>query len=377
VPSVQIRNRPDPAYNGTVNPPPDDEGPRRQDAQQHRSAETGRKVRFLSDPSSYPGSVSTVEPVETHFAWVFLTDDHAWKMKKAIRAHVLDYRRLEDREHYCREELRLNRRLADWVYLDVVPLTADADGRLQVGGDGRAVDWLVKMRRLPEGGMLERLIARGPVADEQLTRLARHLAPFYAELPPEPLEAEAYVSRLLAQNDTQRRHLEEIDDALVDDPWRGILDDQRRYVRAHRCAVGARAEAGHVVEAHGDLRPEHVYLGDRFAVIDCLEFSRDLRVQDSAEEVAFLALECQRAGGRELRDRLLAAWQAAGGDMPEPSLVACYFSRRAMVRAVLSAWHLDDPSFDRDHYIAEARHYMALAREFIDEALTEHSGGGR
>ncbi|WP_405226479.1 hypothetical protein [Lentisalinibacter sediminis] len=348
---------------------PDDQGTRSQDTQEDRSGEAGRKVRFLASPSTYPEPVSAVEPVETHFAWVFLTDRHAWKMKKAIRAQVIDYRRLEDREYYCREELRLNRRLADWVYLDVVPLTEDPDGSLHLGGEGRAVDWLVKMRRLPEEQMLEQRIERGRLGDDQLARLAHHLAEFYAGLAPERLEAEAYVSRLLAQNDEQQRHLEALDDALSDDPWPGILDDQRRYVRANRQTIGARAEAGHIVEAHGDLRPEHVYLGERFAVIDCLEFSRDLRVQDSAEEVAFLALECERAGGRDLRDRLLATWQAASADTPEPSLMACYFSRRAMVRAVLSAWHLEDPSFDREHYIAEARHYMALARQFIDEAL--------
>ncbi len=142
-------------------------------------------------------------------------------------------------------------------------------------------------------------------------------------------------------------------------------------MRAHRHTIGARAEAGRIVETHGDLRPEHVYLGERFAVIDCLEFSRDLRVQDSAEEVAFLALECGRAGGRELRERLLAAWQEASTDTPDRSLMAYYLSRRAMVRAVLSAWHLDDPSYDREHYITEARRYIALAREFMDEALSD------
>lgn len=376
MPAVQIRNGRDAAYNGAVTPStPDEEGTRSQDAPGDRPDEAGRKVRFLASPSGYPEPVSAVEPVETHFAWVFLTERHAWKMKKAIRAQVIDYRRLEDREYYCREELRLNRRLADWVYLDVVPLTEDPDGRLHLGGDGRAVDWLVKMRRLPEDEMLEQLIARGRVGDDQLARVARHLAEFYADLAPEPLEAEAYVSRLLAQNDEQRRHLEALDDALADDPWPGILDDQRRYVRAHRQTIGARAEAGRIVEAHGDLRPEHVYLGERFAVIDCLEFSRDLRVQDSAEEVAFLALECERAGGQNLRDRLLAAWQAASADTPEPSLMAYYFSRRAMVRAVLSAWHLEDPSFGREHYIAEARRYLALAREFVDEALADQDRG--
>jgi aminoglycoside phosphotransferase family enzyme len=367
---VQIRNGRDPAYNEVVNPPPDDEGTPPQAGQADLSAEAERKVRFLSNHSSYPGHVSAVEPVETHFAWVFLTDEHAWKMKKAIRAQVIDYRRLEDREYYCREELRLNRRLADWVYLDLVPLTEDAEGHLRLGGDGRAVDWLVKMRRLDEEWMLDRLIERGSVGDDQLERTARHLAAFHAGLPPEPLEAEAYRSRLLAQIDEQRRHLEEIDDALTDDPWPGILDDQCRYLRTHGPEIDARAEAGRIVEAHGDLRPEHVYLGERFAIIDCLEFSRDLRVQDSAEEMAFLALECEREGERDLRDRLLVAWQAASGDTPQPSLMAFYFSRRAMVRAVLSAWHLEDPSFDRDHYIGEARRYIGRAREFIDEALS-------
>jgi len=370
---VQIRNGPDPAYNGGVNPPPDDDRTPPQAGQAIPPADAERKVRFLSAASSYPEPAAAVEVIETHFAWVFLTDDHAWKMKKAIRAQLIDYRRLEDRAYFCREELRLNRRLADWVYLDVVPLTEESGGRLRIGGAGRVVDWLVKMRRLPEDRMLDRLIRRGRVTDEQLARVARRLAAFYGGLPAEPLGAEPYVSRVLAQNEEQRRHLQQIDDALTDDPWPGILDDQCRYARMHARIIGARAEAGRVVEAHGDLRPQHVYLGERLAVIDCLEFSRDLRVQDSAEEIAFLALECERAGGRQLCERLLAACQAASGDAPEPSLTAFYFSRRAMVRAVLSAWHLEDSAFDRDHYIGEARRYMALAREFIDLALA----GGR
>ncbi len=171
---MQIRNGRDPAYNGAVTrSTPDEQGTRSHGAPGDRCEEASRKVRFLTKASNYPRPVSAVEPVETHFAWVFLTDHHAWKMKKPIRAQVIDYRRLEDREYYCREELRLNRRLADWVYLDVVPLTEDSEGGLRLGGDGRAVDWLVKMRRLPEEEMLQQQIDRGRLGDEQLRRVTR------------------------------------------------------------------------------------------------------------------------------------------------------------------------------------------------------------
>ncbi len=373
--SLQIRNGPDPAYNRPVTPPSDDDRATPADTRFGNGAgrdvgpDSRRKLRFLASPSSYPETTAAVRVVETHFAWVFLTDTHAWKMKKPIRAQMIDYRRLEDRRHYCHEELRLNRRLADWVYLDVVPLTEAGDGALGLGGRGRAIDWLVKMVRLPAGDMLDRRIRGGRVTDTDLARIARHVAGFHAGLDPEPLEPQAYVARLLAEADKQELDLTEIDDAITSEPWRAAIDDQRRYLREHAGRVGARAAAGRIVETHGDLRPEHVFLGRRFAVIDCLEFSRDLRIQDGAEETAFLALECQIEAGAELRDRLLAAWRAASGDAADDSLMAFYLSRRAIVRAILSAWHLDDPAFDRARYIGQARRYIELARGFIAEAF--------
>jgi aminoglycoside phosphotransferase family enzyme len=266
--------------------------------------------------------------------------------------------------------LRLNRRLAAWVYLDVVALTVTADGAFELGGDGRAADWLVKMVRLPEAEMMDNLIRSGRFGEAECERIAGHLARFYAGLTPERLTPEAYVSRLLAEADEQQRHFAGIDDAIATQPWQAALDDQRRYIRTRPGPIGERAAAGRIVEAHGDLRPQHVYLGSRFAVIDCLEFSRDLRIQDSAEEIAFLALECQRVGDRELRDLLLEVWQATSGDPPDASLLSFYLSRRAIVRAILSAWHLDDPHFDRQHYIEETEHYVGLARQFIREALS-------
>lgn len=343
-------------------PPPEDNRP--------GDADTQRKIGFLRNPGSYPVPATSVEVIETHFAWVFLTDAHAWKLKKPIRAQVIDYRRLADRAHFCREELRLNRRLADWVYLDVVPLTEDAAGRLALAGAGRVVDWLVKMVRLPADDMLDRIIDRGELEFRHLERIARELGHFYAGLAPERLDADAYLSRLFAQSRQQEIQIRDIDGALAAEPWQDLLADQRRFMDEYRDTLAERAESGLIVEAHGDLRPEHIYLGERFAIIDCLEFSRDLRIQDSAEEIAFLALECELAAGTDAARSLISAFAAVSGDEAAPSLMAFYMSRRATVRAILSAWHLADPRFDRGYYIAQTDRYRDIAAAYAAEALS-------
>ena len=122
------------------------------------------KVAHLSRPESYPEETAAVEVVQTHMSCVFLTDRHAWKLKKPVRHDFLDFSTLEARRADCEEELRLNRRLARDVYLEIVPLTFTSDGALRLGGDGEVMEWLVKMRRLPAQLMLDHAIRHGNVA---------------------------------------------------------------------------------------------------------------------------------------------------------------------------------------------------------------------
>ena len=120
----------------------------------------GAKVAFLAQAGNYPEGTRRVDSVETHMSWVFLTDRHAWKLKKPVRQSYLDFGAEAARRYYRAEEVRLNRRLTHDVYLGIVPLTAGADGRLRLGASGTAIDWLVKMRRLPADRMLDFAIRR-------------------------------------------------------------------------------------------------------------------------------------------------------------------------------------------------------------------------
>lgn len=113
------------------------------------------KVEFLKRPDIYPDKPRQVEAVETYMSWVFLTDNYACKLKKPVRYEFLDFSTVDARHQDCDEEIRLNRRLARNVYIGAVPLTADAAGNMRLGEDRTAIDWLVKMRRLPVEKMLD------------------------------------------------------------------------------------------------------------------------------------------------------------------------------------------------------------------------------
>src|SRR5690606_10279135 len=156
------------------------------------SAITAReKCAFLSDPESYPERPRAVEILDTHFAWVFLTDRHVFKMKKAVRRGTMDYATLAARERNCRNELELNRRLAPSVYLEVLPLSL-AGGRLVLGPGEETVEWLVRMRRLPEDRQLDHAIAKGTVTASDLDEVIALLAEFYRNTHREPMTPDAW-----------------------------------------------------------------------------------------------------------------------------------------------------------------------------------------
>jgi aminoglycoside phosphotransferase family enzyme len=325
------------------------------------------KVAFLRDPRSYPGGVRRVTAIETHFAWVFLTSEHAHKLKKPMRHGAMDYRSLAAREHGCREELRLNRRFAPAVYRSVIPLVR-RDGRLALGGDGEIVDWLVRMRRLPDARMLDCVLARRTLRGGELDRLVRALARFFRAARPEPMRGAAYVSRLDRQVAQNRRALRRAGARARQRRADSVARAQRRFLRRARRLLGERA--AHVVEGHGDLRAEHVCLAAPVTVIDRLEFSHDLRRVDPLEEVAFLSLEIERLGHRELAAELVRRFCEATRDPASPALVCFYRSHRAANRAKLAAWHLGDPQFpDPRPWLARTDSYLRDAGRHALEAL--------
>lgn len=334
-------------------------------AESRDSAHDGELLAFLADPRTHGlgGGRARVRVIETHFAWVFLAGRGVLKLKKPLRQWPLDYRRLASRRRGCQAELALNRRLAPRVYRDVVAVVRRRDGRLALGGAGRTVDWVVRMRRLPATRMLDATLAAGreAAARRRLTDLVHRLVVFYGrDAAPAPMGRSRYLRRARERLGANARVLAArrygLDATLV----RRVLRAQAAALQAIAPALGARG--ARVVEGHGDLRPEHVCLTRRVDVIDVLEFDRGLRLYDPLEEVAFLVMECRLLGARRFARRLLRQFVRESDDAAPDSVLHFYMSHRAAVRARISAWHLRPPSHgDRIAWVDRAERYLVEA----------------
>ena len=325
------------------------------------------KVRFLRQRDAYPEHPVRIEAVETHMSWVFLLDGHAYKLKKPVRYDFLDFSTLDARRHDSEEEVRLNRRLAPDVYLGTIPLTAGLDGHLHLGGNGEAVDWLVRMRRLPTERMLDRAIQSHTVGEDDVRRIAAALARFYLDAPPIELAPEEYRRQLAARVDDNLRELTNPAFALPTVTIQRITAAQKELVQHEPELFDDRVQGKRIVEAHGDLRPEHVCLEPQPVFIDCLEFRRDYRIQDTAEELAFLALECERLGGAWVGEMLFQAYSEITRDRPPAKLIRFYKSYRACLRAKIAIWHLKDHEvLDQEKWSSLAKEYLRLAESYAE-----------
>lgn len=299
-------------------------------------------VGFLSRPDSYPVTAAAVEVVETHMSMVFLAGDLVYKMKRPVRLPFVDYSTLEARRLNCERETTLNQRLAPGVYLGAIPLLRRSDGSLSLVGSGAPVEWLVVMRRLDREWLLDRRIAHGKATPAGIDRLCDTLAQFYSEAPPVRVPPAELI-------DWWRRDIKRVAESLADPQWRlprrlviEQIRELHRFIDEQGDLIVAREEGGHLVDGHGDLRPEHVQLGPPVLVIDRLEFDERLRRVDPFDEAVFLGLECERLGaawiGPSLIDGLSARLAA-----PRPQLLDFYRRFRCCLRAQLSIEHLSDP----------------------------------
>ncbi len=291
-----------------------------------------QRLDFLRNPASYADGSTQVDCVETHMSWVFLTARYAYKLKKPVTFGFVDFSSLDSRYAACREEIRLNQRLAPDVYLGLTPLTIDRQGQRHLGGAVMVEEWLVRMRRLPADRCLTRLIADKKLAPRDVESLAERLWQFYRGLPPVSCRADEYRQAILRHVEDNRREL--VDRAfLPEGRVNRIVALQRRLLVLHPQLFDVRVCDGRIIEGHGDLRPEHVYFAPKPVVIDALEFSRELRVLDVVDELCFFAMECAVADAADVGYEVLERYQRASQDRPPTELLAFYETYRALVRA--------------------------------------------
>lgn len=300
---------------------------------------------------------------ETHISWVFLTPDRAYKLRKPVRHAFVDQSTPERRRALADAEARLNDALAPGLVIGVrAVLEVNASVVLAPEDTPGAVDWVVEMRRFDEDATMAARLARGALTPDDVRAVARRLAAFHRDAESIPVAAPA--ARAQALVDRNLEELMAVAGAVVSSAE--LVAAERfgaAFIAGHRAELEARAAAGLVVDGHGDLRAEHVVLEPGgVIVVDRLEFDRELRIVDPADDLAFLVMDLRVHGGDEAADALVAAYRDAGGDPGGDALVAFYAWYRALVRAkvgLLRAAELDGEA--RDAALAHARALVDLA----------------
>jgi aminoglycoside phosphotransferase family enzyme/predicted kinase len=319
----------------------------------------------LMDPDAYPHRPEAVQLRETHISWVFLASDYAYKVKKPVVLPFLDYGTRERRRACCAEDVRVNRRLAPSVYYGLVALVPHGPTGLVVAEehDPRAVEFAVEMRRYDEGATLAAQLANGEATERDLAAVGAQIARFHAGLIADT--SGGATGRLGA---VIEETLATLTRAAAGSLAPARIAALSRFARAAlaglRAQLLAREAAGRVRDGHGDLRAEHILIGDPLEIVDAVDFDPSLRLADVAYDLAFLAMDVARRDER-LAGALVRGYAAGGGEPIERRLLAFLIVVRALVRAkidLLRAAQLDGRG--RDELLGRALEHVGLAERF-------------
>ena len=293
------------------------------------SSNTGPPAGLLR-ADAYPHPVQNIIVIETHISWVFLTGDFAYKVKRPV-----DFTTLERRKHFCHEEVRLNRRTAPDLYLDVVPIAGTPDAAV-IEGDGETFEYAVKMRQFDRRQSLDCLVDQHRVTTAELADFARRLARFHLKLAPCPNELTHGGPEVVAG--AVRQNFEQIDAYRRGAPPAPQLERLKSWSETKltglREKISRRKTGGWVRECHGDLHSGNIVrLGQKLVAFDCLEFNPDFRWLDVISEVSFLGMDLAVRGREDLAYTVFNRYLETALDYAGAALIDFYRVYFCLVRA--------------------------------------------
>ncbi|MEB3358491.1 MAG: AAA family ATPase [Synechococcales bacterium] len=304
-------------------------------------------IQQMLQPDFYPHPVqASIQLIQTHISYILLTGDYAYKVKKPLNFGFLDYSTLEQRQHFCQEELRLNQRGAPEIYLEVLPIT-QSGSTYRLEGSGSAVEYTVKMRQFPQEAILSQMFDRGELSAELLERLAKVIADFHLRSPTNP--------EILSYGQPQRVR-EAFDEnyeqtlAYIGGPQTQVqFDETRAYTDrffAEKAALfEARIQQNWIRECHGDLHLNNICLWhDELMLFDCIEFNKPFRFVDVMFDIAYIVMDLEVGQRRDLSTRFLNTYVEQTGDWDGLAILPIYVSRQTYVRAKVTSFLLNDPA---------------------------------
>ncbi len=325
-------------------------------------------VKKLLRPEAYPHRPEKVDLIQTHISYVFLAGDLVYKIKKPVDFGFLDFTTLEKRKYFCEREVVLNRRLCPEIYLGVVPVVEENDAAY-FEREGEAVEWAVKMKRLPEEGMMGRLIREGRLKNWHLDLIVEKLVPFYQEAETGP-EVNKYgsletVSFNVEENFSQTKDF--VGKALAPHRYEHIVSWSRRFMKDKAALFEERIAGGYIRDGHGDLYSANICFDEpkrKVYIFDCIEFNDRFRCGDVAQDLAFLAMDLDFHRLRDFSRYFIERYVEKSRDATLNQILDFYKCYRAYVRGKIGCFTWASPEVEenvREKSLQDARRYFDLA----------------
>jgi len=329
----------------------------------------GELIEALSNPGCYPHPVESVDRIETHISWVLLAGEFVYKIKKPLDLGFLDFSTLEKRRFYCHEEIRLNRRTAPGLYLEVVAICGSPEQPVLDGG-AEAIEYAVKMRRFDAAAGFDRMLGDGSLERSHVIDLGGRLAELHqvAEVAPPGSRFGSFEDVA----DPMRDNFDDLGKMLEAESFRRRLNDLSRWserqLERFTPLLEKRQRGGFTRECHGDAHLGNVALVDgRATLFDCIEFSEDLRWIDVVCDLAFAVMDLRDRGAAGYAWLLLDEYLARSGDYEGVQLLPVYTAYRALVRAKVNAFRLTDEAADPHEVLERIDGYLDLAETVSSE----------
>lgn len=323
-------------------------------------------IEAMSKADFYPHKPMAVELVQTHISYVFIAGEIVYKVKKPVDFGFLNFTTLEKREFYCAEELRLNKRLAPSIYLDVVALSKSDKGIFILGSGKNIVDYAVKMKKLPLDKMLKILLANGQADENTMDAVAAKIAAFHKHAQTGGRIDEMGGIKTIAHNHKENfaQTKKYINITIPEYQYKFIKNYVDNFLVQNKDLFQKRVAENKIRDCHGDLHLEHICVADEIIIFDCIEFNERFRYGDVAAEVAFLTMDLDFNGYPQYAALFVQAYLKHSGDTDMLKLLNFYRCYYAYVRGKVISFRLDQKEInenERAEILKTAAQYFNLA----------------
>jgi len=325
----------------------------------------------LMHSSAYPENPGNVILAQTHISNVFIGDEFVYKIKKHVNFGFLDFSTLEKRNYYCNQEVKLNSRFSNGVYLGVFPVTFDGE-KYSINGDGKLVDYAVKMRRLSDEDLLKTRFRKGIVTSEDIKRIGAAIAVFHKKSTrSKEIDEFGKLETVKFNTDENFQQTAEfVGGSISEEQYHELKNWTDDFYKEHQELFTQRIKDGKIRDCHGDLHMEHICLTDPIIIFDCIEFNERFRYSDVVSDIAFLLMDLEFNDGKKFSEQICNSYLANTGEKDDDfvyDLINFYKVYRAYVRGKVTSFILKDPNVSEDEKSKArntAQKYFALAHSY-------------